>query len=595
MGLVSNLTYKYTLYDSDQNYLGVAIPEIEEPKLLYEPVENEIFKRKKLDNQITINRKNNKNLYDLIQTRYASYTYRDLYLIINLSNNGGVTYETTPLYTGICNYRTSDVDESNCKITFEFEPNDLYRPFLENKDIEYNILEVSSNISARSPIFSFLEFSPIDDGGKYFLVKIAAEDGFNPIFYPFALYARERVNYPFNDSNWTIQIDGDGNGFSIRQWLDNYINLKLNVEFGEINYENHPEGTWIKVAEFFRSTDRKLWAYGRISYLTNQEYTIEYAGFRKMSAVLGYLVNQLNPNVNFNENNYSKFFNDNGSTLAGGDEYENISIAQKSDILYPGGVAATKGMISFKDYINIYKAIGFFWYIDDSNSFRLEYYSDLPIFVQGIDATLLTNGAGVQWIEGTKAYRFASEEIEQREELLIGDSGNEDFIGLPVIYNTSSSNNQIKTYDIQYISTDIKNIQTNASQQSSSGFVVVQIEEAGAIIKYYQIVEDVGVLSSDTIVNANMSAANLMDKFWADNRLLKFGNLNGVDVEFNSATKTKIGKDITFPICSDILTYDALNQIQDLIGWGSVDKASYDFNSGKLTVNLKHDDNSLFP
>lgn len=581
--------YRFYLNRNDGYEYGEITPlGFDKFEIKHKQQENEKFYRPQLNNDVILSRLHDQSVYDEVIDYYETNQYRDIYLYVraesNLSENK---------FSGVTTFRKAKVDKDKCQVTFKFEPNDSYRKFIQNNNVKFNILNAQDFSSVRSPIYSILEFSDSDNGGNYYRVKSAVDDGYNVLVYAtFELYARERVNFPFNSTDWENITTEEGNRYSIRQWLDNYIDLESYVEFGEPNHENHPISSWTKVAEFYRSDTIYLWAYISNSYNTEQEYSISYSGLRRMSNVLEYLIGEINPNVNFDIDDYSNFFNNNGSALSGGDAYQYISIAQKSDMIYPGGVSATIGEITWQEYVNIYKYLfNAWWYIDSENNFRMEYLEDLPIVTQGIDATLLTDpSTGEQYISGTENYSFLDEEIPQREELLLMESSNEDFIGKPITYDENAGNETVKQYNLQYVTTDLKYIQTNASSISTDGFFIAQIEEQGSTLKYYEITESTGVLSSSLIINANMSTANLMDKFWRAGRQLKYGYLNGQQVEFSNAKKTKVGGEITFPLCST--EFNAANLVKSLHGWGEIIESSLSLQNGWIKIKLRFDDNS---
>ena len=540
--------------------------------------ENEIFYRKTLNNDVTISRRYDKTVYDAILTYYEVNQYRKLYLTIkpecNLSK-----YE----FSGVTTFRKAKVDKDKGEITFKFEINDAYRPFLQNNEVEFNILNVSSLNSTRSSIYSYLEFRNTSGDGFYSL---------DSLLFPYlTIAARERVNYPIYSGTWVTSPDENENIYSHKYWGTNYPDLAANGEFNLANYENNPQSVWTKICEYFGSVSSNFWYYVKTDYLTNKEYTIEYSGFRLMSSVLEYLVNNINPNVNFDTSDYSKFFNNDGSLLADADEYTLLGIAQKSDVLYPGGTSATIGNITWQGFMNIYKFMfNAYWYIDSDNNFRLEYFEDLPVTTQGIDITLLKNEFGISYLDGTNNYTFDTPQIPQQEELVFMEAYNVDFAGMPITYDVDAGNETITRYSLQNITTDIQFIQTKPSEISIEGFVVIQIAEVGIITKYYEIVEDTGILSGNTYLNANMSTANLMNKFWRTNRPLKYGYMNGASVQFTNPLKSKIGGQIKFPLCCTELVHENLQK--SLHGWGEIIKSSLSLQDGWIALDLRFDDDS---
>ena len=546
--------------------------------------ENEIFYRKTLNNDVTISRRYDKTVYDAILTYYEVNQYRKLYLTIkpecNLSK-----YE----FSGVTTFRKAKVDKDKGEITFKFEINDAYRPFLQNNEVEFNILNVATAGTVKGTIFSVLEFSSsheggVDSGGYEVLTNLGGT----------VAYARERINTITTGVGWYTYTDDDGNSYSVRHWNASHPTIVSNGDvYWELYLDNAqyipPAGSSIVLQIPVTAQTRILLI--KDSYNQSEEYTMQYTSFRILSVVLSYLINQINPNVNYDENDYSLFFNDNGSSLSDADEYTRIVIAQKSDVLYPGGTSATIGNITWQRVMNIYKFMfNAYWYIDSDNNFRLEYFEDLPVTTQGIDITLLKNEFGISYLDGTNNYTFDTPQIPQQEELVFMEAYNVDFAGMPITYDVDAGNETITRYSLQNITTDIQFIQTKPSEISIEGFVVIQIAEVGIITKYYEIVEDTGILSGNTYLNANMSTANLMNKFWRTNRPLKYGYMNGASVQFTNPLKSKIGGQIKFPLCCTELVHENLQK--SLHGWGEIIKSSLSLQDGWIALDLRFDDDS---
>ena len=215
--------------------------------------------------------------------------------------------------------------------------------------------------------------------------------------------------------------------------------------------------------------------------------------------------------------------------------YNYLTIAQKSDILYPtSSNPATKGPMSFNGLMEILKAMNLRWeYAADPDILTIEHISAWDT-VSAID----TRGQDLM-IKMNK-FRFTSEEIAKEERFKWMESYYEDFVGLPIVYDSAAATADPTefalnvTTDIEYIRKCIKD--DEMQKISPDGWVLFSTYISGT--SYYVNING-GQLEAKARFNADLSWSRLHRLFWKHDRQLPTGNMNGALTTFYSSKKIK--------------------------------------------------------
>lgn len=243
-----------------------------------------------------------------------------------------------------------------------------------------------------------------------------------------------------------------------------------------------------------------------------------------------------------------------------------LTIAQKSDIIRPAATnPATSAMMSWNKLMDILWAMfQVKWKYDPSvgvgGTIYVEHINYFTSTVDGMD--LRTQ----KMCKATNKYSYIKEKMPKYEKFAWMEADNPDFIGLPIEYDSACVDQDPKTNIVETslnVTTDLEFIYLNSSAVSppvegvisDEGFVILCTDdtdvkaEGGFYIGYYKL-------------NMHLSWANLHHRYYRHNRVLINGHINGADMDFWSAQKTKKQN------CSAILcgSYDPSDLIKTELG-----------------------------
>lgn len=151
---------------------------------------------------------------------------------------------------------------------------------------------------------------------------------------------------------------------------------------------------------------------------------------------------------------------------------------------WPEGITFNSIMNMLKIFFNVY------WYIDDNGDFRMEHlhyfendfvdrdHTDLP---DGIDLTAINNeftGKAVSIYKNK--YKTLEDDLPSIEKFEMADSENEDFVGLPILYDVDCTYNYPKiferTHETNEYMTDVQMLIDDPDSVSVDGFLVLAVE-----------------------------------------------------------------------------------------------------------------------
>ena len=219
--------------------------------------------------------------------------------------------------------------------------------------------------------------------------------------------------------------------------------------------------------------------------------------------------------------------------------YNYLTIAQKSDIKNPLATnPATVGMMSFNQIMTILRCMNLYWDYDGTE-FIIEHVSYWPENT-GIDIR------SQKICRGTNKYRYLNEQMPKYEKFAWMESGNVDFIGDPIWYDSECVNQDPDTnvieYDFNNVTTDLQYIRDCVADSdsepliSNNGWVILANELRGADLYVWF---NVNSALSELVCNIDMSWYYLHNCFWKHDRQLIIGNMNGNLTTFYTARKIK--------------------------------------------------------
>ena len=220
--------------------------------------------------------------------------------------------------------------------------------------------------------------------------------------------------------------------------------------------------------------------------------------------------------------------------------YRYLTIAQKSDIKFPtSSNPATIGNMTFNELMEILKCMNLNWQYDGT-TLTIEHVSHWT-HSPGLD--IRTQEMTVS----TNKYKYLKEEMPKYEYFKWMEAENEDFVGLPIWYdslcvNQDSGRNSTEfslnvTTDIEYIQQCVNAVPSEESKISNEGWVLLANNLTGGS---YYIYSNYGFIEGIGRYNMDMSWGRLHISFFKFERQLMTGYMNGGLTSFVSTKKTKV-------------------------------------------------------
>lgn len=225
--------------------------------------------------------------------------------------------------------------------------------------------------------------------------------------------------------------------------------------------------------------------------------------------------------------------------------YNYLTIAQKSDILYPtSSNPATKGLMSWNGLTEILKSMNLRWeYNDGIDILTIEHISAWDT-VSSIDIR------SQDLTKSTNKFRYVKEELPKYEYFKWMEAYYDDFIGEPIWYDSACVSNDTTEFALN-VTTDIQFIRDcvlagEEAKISKDGWVLFSTYLSGTD---YYINFNSG--TGDALFNADLSWYRLHRLFFKHDRQLGTGYLNGALTTFYSAKKIK-QQECSIIYCSDL-------------------------------------------
>jgi hypothetical protein len=250
-----------------------------------------------------------------------------------------------------------------------------------------------------------------------------------------------------------------------------------------------------------------------------------------------------------------------------------ILFYQKSDTKTTSD-PATKAEISFNELMDILtNMFNVYWFIQDGE-FRIEHYSN---FSKSVDVDL-TAAAYSKWINATNKWSYDIQDMPNREHFEWMEAEDVDFIGRDIIYDRVATGNRYKDNQkdrILSVTTDAAYLYGKPEDISNEGWAMFQTSGSD-----YLVGNIAGAKSGVVKINGNFSWANLHEDYWTYGRVIQSGNMNGVDVTFDSWQKNIKQIGIQYPDCCVAFDPDGLKTTN--LGDGEVREASYKMIDGMI-------------
>lgn len=269
----------------------------------------------------------------------------------------------------------------------------------------------------------------------------------------------------------------------------------------------------------------------------------------------------------------------------GVNQYSNLMIAQKSDIISPtASNPATRGIWTLRKLFDYFRSFDIFWFVDDSGNLRIEHFIFFP-FPVGLD---LTHPRWAEWVKKKNKYSHDAQNIPKYERW-IEEALFQDFVGQEIRYEalcvSQDPGRNVLEYNLPDVTADLNYIALRPEEIQRTGFVIMACDASDNVIS------DVGVLSGLTLANQPMSIATLQDRFCRHNRYLPEGIMNSNLEQFDGFRSTIKQVDLSIPLCCE--SFVPTDAIVTELGTkylsgvkARVLSAKYELYSGALTLKL---------
>lgn len=199
-----------------------------------------------------------------------------------------------------------------------------------------------------------------------------------------------------------------------------------------------------------------------------------------------------------------------------------------------------------------------------------------------------------QYIKAKRKYTFKTGLISKYEELKFQEANGADFVGVPIEYAGTCVNldegEQRKTITAEEITTDvafcISNFDADNNSVSDDGIVLIACYVDGT---KHIMRQEKPIIDTVAQPNNTLAVAQLEDKYWKHERLLKEAIMNNNVVAFSSAIPIKKGVKISIPVCCDE-TVSLGNFFRTELGDGIVESASMNMIQNMLDLELLYPD-----
>lgn len=272
-------------------------------------------------------------------------------------------------------------------------------------------------------------------------------------------------------------------------------------------------------------------------------------------------------------------------------QYNYLVLVHKSDAKDPNASnPATIGKASFYAITKwLHEMFQVYWFIENGK-IRFEHISalDEPM---GLD---LTQSRFADEMKKSNRYSYNEKERPKYERFSFAESGNQDFIGDDIWYNTSCADKDAESNVLEHtvpdITTDIEFVLRSPEDIDKDGFVMLATT-LGSL--GYSTIVDVGMLSLSSVTNAPLSWANLHDTFFRHFRYWSSGFLNSNYEQFYSWRNNVIQDQLQLKFCCELINWDPSRGILTPLSrdWfnselGSTEKAEYDISKETLKLTI---------
>lgn len=572
-------------------------------------------------------------LYDIEQTGSCDNILFNIYEICNGNEN--------LIFTGEFTTKDVEFDISNCQAVISLRKKDNNNCIIDQKDIEYNLLETDkttfqsydfpfSIYFIQTNVLSYRVLAgqpPISEAAiKNRMVQDDYLDEWlvvNPRSIPPGWYNYVKVDYigEYNTGSAVARIHNYiAYTLIIRQLSSGAPSETLTTSYGDFDFVGTEDGydLYLKypvdadnvitgfdvevtddcdavVAEEPTNPIPLIKARNpmRVTTTTSQCYyvqpiinglsLIDYEQGIKLEDALNFLIGETCSEITEVKSDYFQInpYTTSSTNYVTGlpTKVDNIFLIQRSDVLLPDATEpATIGMISLNNLLDeLSNQFRVLWNI---NGTVLEIEHESRFFEDGsIDIDM----SGTEINSKRLKYSYQKTEMHYIQSFEFTDATHPDFVKGEIIYNDASGNKSncvntnSKKASNKIITTDIVMYQNQNPDATKEGFIMVAADSSDIVIIGQ------GKRSGHLVNNGELSVSNLMHDYHRHERVLINGWLNGEYQTFETVGKLKEGAELSHPHCCGDNFEDVFTIKSDL-GIGRVEEMTYNFNQERITI-----------
>jgi hypothetical protein len=240
--------------------------------------------------------------------------------------------------------------------------------------------------------------------------------------------------------------------------------------------------------------------------------------------------------------------------------------------------------MSFKDLMADMKAEWnnqIFWWVSTDGVLHIEHLKYIDIAKQTLDLTVVDESPylnNIKLLDEISSWKYDKSEMFSLVNFQIANSGYKDFTDNNITYDKIVSNKRNEdirnTISTRKITTDIRYCIENPSDLENGMILLNHDAEYNTIVAHVPI-------SNVSFENGNLALSNILNRYKYEGIFFS-GKINGVSVDFDVTTRTKVGKEITL---KGIYNYE---YFKSKIGVGRIETMTHDLKMEHTVITLRY-------
>ena len=217
--------------------------------------------------------------------------------------------------------------------------------------------------------------------------------------------------------------------------------------------------------------------------------------------------------------------------------------------------------VSFNDIMSdVRETMQLYWYIDESDNFRVEHESWFErVFLEstGVNLTSSTYTKYSPLVDAQE-FTFNKSQIANREQFTWPQVGSTsvNMIGADIIYDELETVDNVLKHELGRVTTDVTYVADNVADASGDGYLFL---DCSVVCTYYEVITRAGLYATAEYANNHFAWGNLHPTYWTWQRSSQNGTMNGASTSFDTGIRfleqsVKFGYQSTLDIFERIIT-----------------------------------------